>query len=1005
MKTKYKKFILALTFVTFAIPCSFAQKTDVQAKIIDKNGQPLPRANIAIVNTPISTLSNGVGSFVLQTDVRDSLIVTLKGYDKKIVSQSDIQNNQIVLSRSILKKSEQDIRNLPNRMLYTNEMVGASSKLQGEDLKGKIDVNATSALKGMVAGLYISEKPGAHRESSYDIAIRGLNTQVVGNAAPLIIIDGVERSLEYLVPEDIESIEVLKDAVAKTFYRGRAANGVILIKTKRGSKYKETRSITIETGMSKAKLLPKFMNSAEYAEHYNIARKNSGLSDFYSAADIAAYQNPSLRHPSNDYYDLLLKNSKSYTRASAIFSGGSDKVQYHIGGSYLHNGGLEGVGRNNSMDQFSIRSNLNFQVSSMVDAYLDLYAFVDDNETNYLQANTLFSRMSTQRPNEYTVLLDGSQKSDTVAYGASRYSTDAKYQNLYGEMAQGGIRENTQKLAQTKLGFNFNLADLLAGLSANVSLAFDTYDFVSVGKKENFYSYIPIWDNNNKLVGKQTATVGEKKSNKSTLDKAGYRRLSLEGMLKYKKEFGDHKVNSGLVYQRDEKEDMYINFVNKSQSGTMLLHYSFQDKWIAEFNAGLIGSSKLASNHRYKFFPAGGIGWVVSNEPFMESIKNSLNYLKLKTSYGISGNDDALNYFAYQTRWNYANKNYYTYFGTDATKIANTTQIDTYANPSIDWETSTEFNVGIEAVIANDFSLNFDYYHYKRKNIPIYAADMFTQVWGIDNKQINHLEINNNGLELTVQYDKIVNDWRFRASANGNYSLSKYAKSPSWQALPGYRNLNNRSVDAYIGLVSQGLITTPEQLSQVKQQFGEVGQGDLQYADINGDGVVNEKDVTQIGNSFPRFQFGFQFAVEYKGFDLGISAYGAAKYDVYKSNAYYRPTPETAYSILARDAYNPATGQGNRPRLTTTNSANNNQLSDFWLESGNYLKIKDIELGYTLPQKISQKARLNKLRFFVKGNNLLTLTGLDDLDPEYLDAGITSYPFMRTFTAGLNVTF
>lgn len=897
---------------------------------------------------------------------------------------------------------------LPFRDVDQLYLSGAATVISEEDLQGKSDVNFISTLKGKAAGLYISEIPGAHREGSYNISIRGLNTQSFGDATPLFIVDGVERPLSYLQVEDIESITILKDAVTKSFYKGKAANGVIMVKTKRGKQMQNKRQINVETGVSMPSMLPEMLGSAEYASYYNLARRNSGQTDLYSPADIVAYENNSnsLKYPSNNYYDLLLKDTKNFTKVSALFSGGSDGLQYFLSANYLHNGGLEAVGNPNTMDQFSVRSNLDFKISESVKAFLDVYGFLDNNITNYLQPADLFTRLYTQRPNEYAVILENNVNQDSVTYGSGRYGNSSTYQNTYAEMLLGGIRKNTQRIGQTNLGFKFDLSSLLKGLKAKTALSFDTYNYVSVGKNDNFYSYMPVWNTNDSLVNKTLVTVGNKNSGMSTLDSDGYRRYALLGQIDYENKFDDHGIRAGLVIFGDQTENMFVNYVNKTQSNTLLLNYSYQNKWVADVNLGLLGSSKLPENNRYGFFPAMGVGWIISNEDFMSQNKN-LDYLKLKASYGISGNDDALNYFAYSTRWNYiSTSSNYTYFGTDAKTVAHTTAINSFANPTIDWERSAELNIGVEAVLFKYITFNIDYYNMLRTNVPVYANTLNSGISGILKQQINFVSVRNNGVDASLVYNKYFGDWKISAGINANYALSKFVQSDSWADAPENRNYDGQPVDAYIGLISTGIIKDAEALNATTfQSFGEVGIGDLGYKELTGDGKVDQNDVDQIGNSFPRIQYGVNLRIDYKDFGLALSGYGAALYDIYLNNKYYRPTPETAYSVHVRNSFNPETGVGTYPRLTTTNSSNNYRLSDFWLTDGSFFKIKDVEICYNLPVSIVRKVSLNSLKLFVKGNNLLTLTGVDGVDPEYINAGITSYPFMRSFTAGFNLTF
>lgn len=920
------------------------------------------------------------------------------------------QDNKMALVADNEQEKPVDVNTkikLPFAVIDKLHLTGAASVITDEDLKGKTDVNFISTLKGKAAGLYISEIPGAHREGSYNISLRGLNTQNFEDATPLIIVDGMERPLSYLQVEDIESITILKDAVTKSFFKGKAANGVILVKTKRGKQMLNKRQISIESGISMPSMLPEMLGSAEYAGYYNLARRNSGLTDLYSASDITAYGSNSnrIKFPSNNYYDLLLKDTKNFTKMSATFSGGSDGLQYFLSASYLHNGGLEAVGNPNSMDQFSVRSNLDFKINESVKAFLDVYGFLDNNISNYLQPSDLFTRLFTQRPNEYAVILENHANPDSVSYGSGRYGNSATYQNTYAEMLLGGLRKNTQRVGQTNMGFKFDLSSLLKGLKAKTVLSFDTYNYVSVGKNDNFYSYMPAWSNDS-LTGKTLVTVGNKNSNMSTLDSDGYRRYSLLGQVDYESRFDDHGIRAGLVIFGDQTENMFVNYVNKTQSNTLLLNYSYKDKWVADVNLGLLGSSKLSKNNRYGFFPAAGLAWVISNEDFMMMMEN-LNYMKLKTSYGISGSDDALNYFAYRTRWNYiSSSDYYTYFGTDAKTVANTTTINSFANPSIDWERSAEFNVGLEVMFFKNFTFNLDYYRMLRTNVPIYANNINSGISGILNQQINFVSINNNGVDASLAYLKSVGDWKFNLSLNANYSLSKYVHSDSWADLPQSRSYDGRPVDAYIGLISTGIIKDATALNtNPLQSFGEVTVGDLGYKELTGDGKVDQNDVDEIGNSFPRIQYGLNIRIDYKDFGLALSGYGAAMYDIYLNNKYYRPMPEMAYTVHVRNSFNPETGVGTYPRLTTTNSSNNYRLSDFWLTDGSFFKIKDVEVSYNIPASVVRKAKLNSLRLFVKGNNLLTLTGVEGVDPEYINAGITSYPFMRSFTAGLNLTF
>jgi len=908
-----------------------------------------------------------------------------------------------------VNRKEGDTTKLPkvalaNRLVPAQEVVGAVSVITSEALRDGVDLNLMSALKGKAAGLYISEMPGAHRESGYNISIRGLNSTSFSNTTPLLIVDGIERPFEYLQHEDVASVSVLKDAIAKGFYKGKEANGVILVNTKRGAEGGNTKRISVQTGVSMPDRMPEYLSSQEYAQFYNQARRNSGLSNLYSANEIAAYASPNAQYPSNNYYDDLLNKSRNFTKVAASFSGGDEKLRYFLSAGFVRNGGLEAVGNANAMSQVNIRSNLDYQISPMVNAFLDVYGFLDMNNTNYLQANDLFKRMSTQRPNEYTYLLKDHADPDSVVYGSGRYGTSATFQNLYAEMSLGGQRENSQRIGQTSVGLNVNLSRYISGLTARAMLSFDTYNFLSIGKNDNFYSYTPVWQNG-ALTGQNLVTVGNKNADLSRLGTDGYRKYALLGQVNYETSWGQNHLNAGLVFNGEQNTIMFNNYKSSFQSNIVQLKYAFKNTWLAEFNGGFLGSSKLSKGDQYGFFPAAGLGWVLSEEDFMSSVKG-IDRLKLRASYGITGNDDALNYFAYQTRWNYlANSDYYTYFGVDASTVARIATVETNANPSLRWEKSKEMNIGVDADLFGNWNLSVDYYNLTRTDVPIFSDAVNSQVWGLENKQINYVEIANNGLDAALSYHGRSSDFSYQAGFNMNYSLSEYKVSSSWAGLPENRNYNGKPVDAYLGQASSGIIRNQADLNGLNQMLGQVGVGDLRYQDLNGDGQIDQQDVRKIGNSFPRLQYGINFSLAYKGIGLSVLGYGTGGYDVYLNNSYYRPMPEASYSTFVRNSFNPETGLGTYPKLSTTNSANNYVLSDFWLSNGRFLRIKEAELKYSFPEKISRKVKLDRFTLFVRGNNLLTISKLKDVDPEYINAGITSYPFMRTFTAGFNLLF
>jgi len=575
------------------------------------------------------------------------------------------------------------------------QFTGAASVISAAQFSSSLDVNVAAALKGKAAGLYIKEMPSDHG-GSYDLSIRGINGL---QNDPLILIDGVERNIVYLQASDIKSVTVLKDAVSKSFYKGKAANGILLITTKRGIPYKNEGKVSVETGISKPTMLPDPLSSSEYVEYYNLARRNSGLTNLYSQAEIDGYKNPGIQYPTNNYYNNLLKDSKNYTRVQTSFSGGNKSVKYSIQANYLHDGGIEGVGDDNSSNRFSIRSNLDFDLNRYVSFFVDVNAYLEQNNTNYLYGNDLFERMNIQRPNEYTQILRNSSYQDSVIFGAGRFSTDSEYQNLYAEMLLGGIRENVNRVGQVNLGTKLDLSDVVNGLSGKFSVHFDSENFIALGKNDNFYSYLPTFENG-EIVSLHTMTRGRKNSGLSRLATRETKRFTAMGQLDYYKKFNANELNMKLAIFKDKSQTIYSFSPRSTQSNTLLTNYTVNDKYVVDLNLAFIGSSRLPEDNNYGFFPAVGAGWVVSKEDFLSESEN-INYLKLKASYGLSGTDESLNFFGYMTRWNYAESSNSTNFGIEASNGIRTADLNSVANEQIDWEKSAELNIGFEAIFFN----------------------------------------------------------------------------------------------------------------------------------------------------------------------------------------------------------------------------------------------------------------------------------------------------------------
>ena len=864
-------------------------------------------------------------------------------------------------------------------------------------------MNVLNILSGKAPGLNVSQVPTEPGRSATVLNIRGLSRSATDNA-PLIIIDGIERPLEDLTPEEIESITVLKDATSKILYGPKAVNGVLLVKTKRGIKYKRDRQFNIEFGAQTPVRMPEYLNSADYATMYNQARINDGLSPYYTQTDIDGYRmgtNPVL-YPDVDFHKLCLNDHMSYRKAIAQFRGGNESAQYYVNATYAGYGGYEAVGKNNTSNKFNLRVNLDYKVNDWLKAFVDIAGQMEFYTTNYMSADKLFSRLSSHRPNAYPIKFSDPGNPGTEIYGAMENANlSSSRENIYAEMALGGSKENTVRKGQTNIGFDLSLDRYVKGLSAKAYVTFDVYNYLVVGKNENFSSYRPIF-NENSLIGKELLTVEKKVSDKSRIADQMYRNYGYFGQLSYDRTFqAKHQLKSDLVIFQSRRENLGSSQDDVNRTFALRTNYVYNKKWIAELDMAVMGSSRFTKGNRYGYFPTVGVAWIASEEKFLKD-KEWLDFLKIKASTGLLGTDNYFDFFLFESRWNTSQS---THFGPKLEEDVNTSTLVHVGNPDLTWEKSFEINIGAEASFLNCLTADFNYFNNYRYDI-LTPTTSFSSINGGELMYRNYGSVRNQGVELALEYSGNIGKLHYSIGGNTIWSKAVYEKTDDMEGLSSNRKKEGKPVDTRFGLIAEGLFKSGDEIAaHPVQDFGPVQIGDVKYANINNDHHINENDMLPIGNEYPRFQFGLNINLAYKGFELSLSGSGMAQYDIYLNNSYYWMREDQKYSTFVKNYFNPSTGEGKFPRLTTQQNQNNYRSSSLWMRSGNFFKLRDAMLSYSLPQNITNKMTLKQVKLFVRGSNLFTVSSIKDLDPEYIDAGVTGYPFFRSFTGGINVVF
>ncbi|MGQ1784495.1 SusC/RagA family TonB-linked outer membrane protein [Saccharicrinis sp. GN24d3] len=1019
---KTKRFLRYLTVVLLALVLVFpfgeitAQKkktklTEVSSRVEDASGNAISGATIYASEGAVIVKSDTEGKFTTKAVQGTVILIEATGYAAASWDLSkDPTMAKIVLKDIPLKMGVKDMVNLPlEHQVSQRNLVGAVSKIEGRDLESYADPLLRNSLQGMAAGLNVIMTSGGMANNPASVYVRGLSRN--GTNGPIYIVDGIERSFDDINAEEVETIEILKDATAKILYGSRAANGVILLTTRRGEAHKRVIDAKVDFGAGLTTRMPEFINSADYATLYNEARANDGLTPLYSSQDIANYKNSTgendLLYPNADYYDYFLRDYNTYSKATLNVSGGNKNAQYAFMAGYMGYGGLQKLGPEPRQDRFNIRMNLDMDITSDISAFINMSAIIDSWKYGGLDHSSTFDALSSHRPNEYPFVI-GEEYIKATDDGVPAYGASYQYAgNLLASMENQGNGNDQFINQQMTTGFNFDLADITEGLEASVSIAFDNYFYGKQVIAPKAATYIPVVDygtlaeDGAPVVGFQLARAGVTDTNYNLNSKSTLRTTAMNAKVGYEKELGVGMLNAsaGFFYYLAEVAGSSQNIENDNLF--LRANYSINNKYVIEGSLSYMGSNRFIESKRNYLSQAIGAAWILSEESFMDV--DAIDYLKVKASFGILGYDLATAHYLYENRWSgngshsFGEKN----SGDSPGKVS----LNSWGNPDLEWEKSREINVGIEGLAFNrHLSFEVNYFNEYRYDMIDQVDEQYAAMFGPFKYYTNYQEVTNNGVELDIDFMNTVGDFSYRVGANLTYSKNKFTVKDE-VAYSDDRTTEGRPTSVIMGYESLGLFGKDVALEGApKQLFGPYGEGDIAYKDQNGDGMIDGLDQVELGLNTPTTFIGIDVELNYKNW--GLYALGTASLGGMKtlSNTYYRNNGESKYSTLAYDAYHPTRNpNGTQPSLTTTAGANNTETSDFWTQSGDFFRLKNVELSYTLD--FAPGSVVKKSKFFVRGNNLLVLSDIEDLDPEAPNGGVTNYPVIRMVTGGVSVSF
>ena len=896
------------------------------------------------------------------------------------------------------------LQNDINRVAYGIQpkwmTTGAVSSVKGNELKSFVP-NIANMLNGQIPGLVVQQwgcEPGA---DSPAMNARGVNTYGSGTGL-FIVIDGFQSTEAYfqqLTPQEIESITLLKDASATAIYGSKGANGVLLITTKRGTSDKIKINFSIQSGFQQPLRLPEFLGAYDYATLYNEALVNDGKSPFYTPMDLEAYKtgNDPIFHPDVDWYGTILRKAAPITNYNFTASGSNEYFRYFVllnvlddRSLYRKAGNVSDFSKNGTYTRYNFRTNIDVKLSKRLQGAVTLGGTIEDKTNPGTSENTsgMFDLMSSIAPNAFPVYVS------TGMYGGN-----SMYSNPLGDLMQTGYTSYNGRSLQAIFQLKGDLGFITPGLSVNGAVGFNTY-FKSYSKKSRQYArYSVDRDNADEIIyttyGQNTSLAGDESSSSQ------WRDYSLQASLNYNRTFnGLHNIDAIYLgsYNDYVVTGTDLSYKNIAMGGRVT--YSYDKRYIGEFSFGYNGTENFPKGHRFGFFPAGSLGWILSNEAFLKG-NPILNYLKLRASYGIVGNDNigGIRYMFDQ---------YYDGYGYhlgNSNNVQDGLVQGELANPDVTWEKEKKFNVGFEATLVNKIDVSFDYFIQKRSNILSQPYRTVPDYLGISRPDINIGKVDNKGLETSIRYNEIgKKDLTYFVETSFWYAKNKVVYNAEAIQENEYLYGTGRIVGQPFVLEAIGFFKDEDDiLKSPTQTFTDVRPGDIKYKDQNKDGKIDSNDYYPIGyTSMPQITLGLHGGITFKGFDMDIFFQGAANRTVYCGGKYYHAFQNDAkVSSIALGRWTPETAEtATYPRLSSENNLNNYQASSFWQKNGNFLKLRSLEIGYTLPFQLSRKINLEKVRIFANGTNLFSLDHMDGFtDPETM----SGYPALRTISFGLSI--
>ena len=1039
----FKKIAMTLALILSTVAAVAQTKTVKGVIYEEETGEPMPGATVSVEGSTRGVMTDLDGSFEL-TGVKptDKLKFECLGKETQVLQVGTMTNFVVKLKNAANELDEVTVVAFGKQR--KESVIGSISTVDVKTLKVPSS-NLTTALAGNVAGVIAYQRTGEPGQDNADFFVRGITT-FGANTSPLILIDNIELTstdLARLQPDDIESFSIMKDATATALYGARGANGVIFVTTKRGQEGPAKIFARVETSISAPTDVVELADPVTYMKSYNeaISTRDPLGELMYTYDKIEQTGKPDanrLIYPANDWYDMLFKDFATSYRANVSARGGGKVATYYVSGAYTEDTGVLKVDKRNSFNNniddknYTLRSNVDINVTPTTKLAVRLTGNFRDYQGPLNGGSDVYRQVMHSDPVLFPAYYPVDDEHVGIQHIMFGNYEDGSYINPYANLVKGYKNyQRSQMIAAVQL--EQDLKFITKGLSFMTLFNLTRLSEFTVNRQFNPYWY--RLDRYDSYTGEYHVNrINENGTDYLTYSESGKtvkNTMYSETRLNYNRSFGKHDVTGLLVLTASESltanaGSLQLSLPSRNAGLSGRFTYGYDKRYFVEYNLGYNGSERFHKSHRWGFFPSAGLAWMMSNEKWFKPLTKVVSNLKLRYSYGLVGNDNigsSSNRFYYLSEMSMNNSGLGASFGETRNVGYNGIGVVRYANEAITWEKSYKSNYALELGLFKKLDIIAEYFTEHRTDIFMQRADI-PNTMGLQAAVYGNIgQARSKGIDIQADYKQAwASGLWASARANFTYSTGKYDVYEEPTYPESYRQHAGRSIRQTWGYIAERLFVDDEDAANSPSQaaFGsQYGGGDIKYTDVNGDGVITNADMVPIGYpTSPEIIYGFGVSLGHKGFDVSVffQGLGRESFWIDATSAYstkynkYGTAPFVNNGQLLKAYSDSHWSEDNRdiyalyPRYSSYENHNNTQVSTWWMRDGSFVRLKQMEFGYTLPQKLTNKIHIDNLRVYFQGNNLLCWSKFKLWDPELAGEGF-NYPIQRTFNIGVNVTF